>query len=157
MAPVFGNALEDAMAKADLPPKGLEHLENRSNLTKHRDTYSFIDPFRYKNKLRGKLVLITHAHRGIGRASAVAFAQAGASVVCVGPSAESLEALMLEIKEKYNTPTMALAANMTEPKAPAQVVQLVEKYRGPIDVLINVSPPNYVRPFSAEVDIMQDW
>jgi hypothetical protein len=40
---------------------------NKSSLTKRRDTYDFIDPFRFKNKLRGKVVVVTLAHRGIGR------------------------------------------------------------------------------------------
>ena len=50
-------------------------LENKSSLTRHRDTYSFIDPYRFSNTLIGKVVLITQAHRGIGRSTAVAFAR----------------------------------------------------------------------------------
>lgn len=108
---------------------------NKSSLTRHRDTYPFIDPFRFAKQLSGKVVLITHAHRGVGRASAVAFAQAGASVCCLGPSAESLEPLLREIKEKFNTPTLALTADLMQPAAPAQVVDLVAKHRGPVDIL----------------------
>ncbi|PBP24167.1 short-chain dehydrogenase/reductase SDR [Diplocarpon rosae] len=134
-----------------------ETLENQATLTKHRDTYSFIDPYRFKNKLSGKVVLITQAHRGIGRSSAVAFAQAGASVCCVGPSTESLEPLLREIKEKFNTPTLALTANLLVPNAPAEVVRLVEQHRGPVDILINVPPATYSRPFETEPGIMKDW
>jgi hypothetical protein len=54
--------------------------ENKASLTRHRDTYPFIDPYRFQNALREKVAIITLAHRGIGKATALAFAQAGASV-----------------------------------------------------------------------------
>jgi NAD(P)-dependent dehydrogenase (short-subunit alcohol dehydrogenase family) len=156
MALDFGVEFEESVPKIGRSPKLLK-MDNASTLTKHRDTYSFIDPYRFKNKLSGKVVLITQAHRGIGRSTAVAFAQAGASVCCVGPTASSLEALLLEIKEKWNTPTLALATDLTSPQAPAQLVELVEKHRGPIDILINITPAGYLRPFFQERDIMEDW
>jgi hypothetical protein len=49
------------------PPQTQRLWQNKSSLTKRRDTYDFIDPFRFKNKLRGKVVVMTLAHRGIGR------------------------------------------------------------------------------------------
>jgi NAD(P)-dependent dehydrogenase (short-subunit alcohol dehydrogenase family) len=156
MALEFGAEFEESVPVSN-PFPTLRQWENSSTLTKRRDTYSFIDPYRFKNTLSGKVVLITQAHRGIGRATAVAFAQAGASVCCVGPTAGSLEALLLEIKEKWNTPTLALAADLVDPKAATQLVALVEKHRGPIDILINVTPAGYLRPFLQEPDIMQDW
>jgi len=134
-----------------------ETVDNHATLTKHRDTYSFIDPYRFKNKLRGKVVLITQAHRGIGRSTAIAFAQAGASVCCVGPNADSLEPLLRVIKEKYGTPTLALTADLVAPNAAPQIVKLVEQYRGPVDILINITPASYARPIDQEPDIMKDW
>jgi NAD(P)-dependent dehydrogenase (short-subunit alcohol dehydrogenase family) len=131
--------------------------ENKSSLTKRRDTYSFIDPFRFAKQLTGKVVLITQSHRGIGRSTSLAFAQAGASVCCVGPTAESLEPLLREIKEKFNTPTLALTADLMQPAAPAQVVDLITKHRGPVDILINITPAPYIRPLAQESDIMKDW
>lgn len=157
MALDFGAEFEASVPQLTFATKGPNKYENKSSLTRHRDTYSFIDPYRFKNKLSGKIVLITQAHRGIGRSTAVAFAQAGASVCCVGPTAASLEALLLEIKEKWNTPTLALASDLMDPKAPAQLVALVEKHRGPIDILVNITPAGYLRPFIQEPDIMQDW
>ncbi|CAL3965814.1 hypothetical protein PZA11_002666 [Diplocarpon coronariae] len=157
MALNFGSDFLQSMPPLETTLPFQETLENQATLTKHRDTYSFIDPYRFKNKLSGKVVLITQAHRGIGRSSAVAFAQAGASVCCVGPSAESLEPLLREIKEKFNTPTLALTANLLVPNAPAEVVRLVEQHRGPVDILINVPPATYIRPFETEPDIMKDW
>lgn len=82
---------------------------------------------------------------------------AGASVCCVGPSAESLEPLIREIKEKFNTPSLALTADLLQPGAPEQVIQLIEKHCGPVDILINVTPSGYLRPFTEEPSVTQDW
>lgn len=139
------------------PPTPLVRWENDCNLTRHRDTYSFIDPWRFKSQLKGKVALVTDAHRGIGKATAIAFAQAGASVCCIGPNAASLEPVLRQIKEKYGAPTLALTANLLEPSAPASVVALTEQHLGPIDFLINVTGGSYLRPFMQEPDIMTDW
>jgi NADP-dependent 3-hydroxy acid dehydrogenase YdfG len=144
-------------------PDASDHLAsdvfwvNKSSLTKHHDTYPFIDPYRFKNALRKKVVVVTLAHRGIGRTTANAFAAAGASVVLLGPSAEALQPVMMDIKSKYGTPTLALTADLLDPNAPARVVLLVEKHFGPVDILINISPVAYLRPFAKERDILIDW
>jgi NAD(P)-dependent dehydrogenase (short-subunit alcohol dehydrogenase family) len=131
--------------------------ENKTSLTKHRDTYPFIDPHRFKNSLKGKVVVITLAHRGIGSASAKSFAAAGASVALVGPSAQALDLVQKEIKEKYQTPTIALTANPLDSETPKRIVELVETHLGPIDILLNITPPSYLRPFAQEKDIGTDW
>ncbi|PVH78625.1 NAD(P)-binding protein [Cadophora sp. DSE1049] len=157
MALNFGSEFLGSMPPIETTLPFEDVVENQATLTKHRDTYSFIDPYRFKNKLRGKVVLITQAHRGIGRSTAVAFAQAGASVCCIGPNAESLEPVLREIKEKFNTPTLALTADLLAPNAPVQIVKLVEQYRGAVDILVNITPASYIRPFDQEPNIMQDW
>ncbi|KAE9374736.1 NAD(P)-binding protein [Stipitochalara longipes BDJ] len=144
----------------DLPPPMSNPRvvwENKATLTRRRDTYAFIDPYRFKNKLREKVVIVTLAHRGIGKATAIAFAQAGASVCCIGPTAQSLEPVLRDIKEKYNTPTLALTANIVDPDAPAHIVTLVEKHLGPVDFLINITAASYFRSFVREQSIMQDF
>lgn len=75
MALNFGSEFLVSMPPIETTLPFEELVDNRASLTKHRDTYSFIDPFRFRNKLRGKVVLITQAHRGIGRSTAVAFAR----------------------------------------------------------------------------------
>jgi hypothetical protein len=144
-------------------PTSSDHSEsdvfwvNKSNLTRQRDTYPFIDPYRFKNILRHKVVVVTLAHRGVGKTTANAFAAAGASVVVVGPSAQALQTVMIEIREKYGTPTLALTADVLDPHAPERIVHLTEKHLGPVDVLINLSPSAYMRPFTQEQGIMTDW
>lgn len=148
-------------SQPSLPPRSADSpqiiWDNPSNLTPHRDTYPFIDPFRFKNGLKGKVAIVTLAHRGIGKATALAFAQAGASVCCIGPSAQSLEPVLHQIKEKHGTPTLCLTADLAEPEAPAHIVKLVEKHLGQIDILINITAASYFKPFAQEKNIMQDW
>lgn len=134
----------------------LSQRRNANSIPFH-STYPFIDPFRFQDSLKGKVVLITHAHRGIGRATALAFVQAGASVCCTGSSAQALQPVLRLIKEKFDTPTLALTVDLLSPTEPKQLIKLVEKYRGPVDILINVTPPSYAGPFTEEVDIMKDW
>ena len=50
--------------------------------TAHHDTYDVIDPA--KVDLSGKTVLITGASKGIGSATAISFARAGASAIIIG-------------------------------------------------------------------------
>jgi len=53
-------------------------------LTEHHDRYDAIDPrTTLKGSATGKVVFITGASRGIGRATAVAFAEAGAKAVYI--------------------------------------------------------------------------
>jgi NAD(P)-dependent dehydrogenase (short-subunit alcohol dehydrogenase family) len=61
------------------------------------------------NQLAGKLVLITGASRGIGRAAALAFARAGAHVVALARKVEDLEALDDEIKRMRGEATLVPA------------------------------------------------
>lgn len=137
--------------------QGSRFWESTSTLTKRRDTYPFIDPFRFKDSLKGKVVLITLAHRGIGSSSAKAFAAAGASVALVGPDHRSLEAVRREITVKYQTPNLGLAADLVDADAPSRIVQLVEKNLGAIDILLNITPPSHLRPFAQEKDVTRDW
>ncbi|RDW70177.1 hypothetical protein BP5796_08574 [Coleophoma crateriformis] len=132
-------------------------LANESSLTARRDTYPFIDPFRFKDQLYGKVVLITHAHRGIGRASCLAFAAAGATVVCVAQPNTSLVSLVDDIKDFWGTPTYPITADLLDPTVPQRIVALVEEEVGPIDILVNHTPPAYHRPFFREPKDLADW
>ncbi|KAH8821730.1 hypothetical protein F5884DRAFT_100790 [Xylogone sp. PMI_703] len=140
-------------------PKRAGNWENESSLARTRDTYPFIDPRRFENKLVGKVVLITHTTRGLGRSSALAFAAAGASIACVAHNAQSLAPLIMEIRQKYNVPVLPVIADPLSPATPPQIVSYVEKNLGPVDILLNLSPPGYIRPIAHEPSfaISSDW
>jgi len=79
-----------------------------------------------------KTVLITGASRGIGAASARAFADAGANVVLTARSEDALAELAAEIGEK----ALALPCDVADAKAVQDVVAKTLAHFGSLDVLI---------------------
>ena len=61
-------------------------------------SYPYIDPGQFKASLTGSNVLVTGAGRGIGRAIALAFSDAGANIACV---ARTLSELLLSITSSH--------------------------------------------------------
>src|ERR1043165_4653320 len=88
-----------------------------------------------EKQFSGKVALVTGATSGIGQACAMAFAQAGASVVCVGRNSEALD----EIKTKIGADVLTIAADLVETEAPAHVVARAIETFGGIDVLVNAA------------------
>lgn len=69
------------------------------NLTEHHSPYLEIDPnVGLKGSASGKVIFLSGASRGIGQATAVAFAQAGAEAIYVtGRNTDALEATMEKV------------------------------------------------------------
>ncbi|MBP7779850.1 MAG: glucose 1-dehydrogenase [Acidobacteria bacterium] len=83
----------------------------------------------------GKVVVVTGASSGIGRAAALGFSREGASVVLVSRDAVALAAVAAEAAG----PTAVVAADVTADDTPARVVgEAVAQYGG-IDVLVNAA------------------
>jgi len=85
----------------------------------------------------GKIVLVTGAQRGIGRAIAVRFAQAGADVALNflddKAAAESAAAEIVALGRRAAT----LAADIANSAEARSLVSAAERALGPIDVLVN--------------------
>jgi NAD(P)-dependent dehydrogenase (short-subunit alcohol dehydrogenase family) len=94
-------------------------------------------------RLDGKVALVTGASRGIGRAIAAAYAEAGARVLISSRKQEALE----EAAEQMAGEVAVFAANAGEPdQAAACVAHCVEHFGG-IDVLVNNAATNpYMGP-----------
>jgi NAD(P)-dependent dehydrogenase (short-subunit alcohol dehydrogenase family) len=96
------------------------------------------------NQLRGRTALVTGATAGIGRATAVALAALGASVIVHGRDVERGERVVKEI-EAAGGQARFLAADLTDP---AQIARLAEQ-AGEVDILINNAGRSWFGPTAA--------
>ena len=129
----------------------------RSSVTYHQDTYDYISPTKYRDSLKGKVVLITGAGRGIGRATALAFAAAGASVACMARTHLDIENVVKEIEQKGYPRALAIMGDVTDPEAPGRVVKEIEATLGPVDVLVNNAGISRVSDIEHEKDMFKAW
>lgn len=91
-----------------------------------------------EKELDGKVAIVTGATSGIGRATALRFAEAGARVSLIGRNAQMLKALAQEIKSQGGE-AFPLRADVTvQPIARRIVAQTVERFDG-LDVLVNAA------------------
>jgi 3-oxoacyl-[acyl-carrier protein] reductase len=104
--------------------------------------------------LTDRTVFITGGGKGIGRAVALAFAQAGADVAICGRDAAALEATGREI-EAAGRRALAVHADVSdEGQVNAAVAQVIGAF-GAIDILVNNAGRFLVKPF---VELTaEDW
>jgi 3-oxoacyl-[acyl-carrier protein] reductase len=86
--------------------------------------------------ISGKVALITGAGRGIGRATAIAFAKEGIHVGLVGRTIENLQAVAEELKQ-YDVKVAIATANVAELDSISTAVESIRKELGAIDILVN--------------------
>jgi len=104
--------------------------------------------------LTGAIVIVAGAGGGgIGTCSCEAALAAGAEVVAVDQSSDELDKLDL-----LSRPVVKVQADLTEPEAPAAVIQAALNAHGRIDGLINVAGGTSIDDFGPLVDIdHQSW
>jgi NAD(P)-dependent dehydrogenase (short-subunit alcohol dehydrogenase family) len=88
------------------------------------------------NLLKNKVAIITGGGRGIGRATALAFAEAGADVVIAARSQRAIEAVAEEIR-KRNGQALAIPTDVSDPASVDLMVLQTLRASGRIDILIN--------------------
>lgn len=98
--------------------------------------WRYLSPEHSTLVLNGKVVVITGASSGIGRALAMAFAQRGARVVLVARRTEKLEVVQREI-EPYADSVLVIPADITDSAKQAEIVQQTKATFGRIDILVN--------------------
>ena len=86
-----------------------------------------------ESSLRSKVVLVTGASSGIGRATALALSGAGALVVAAGRRAERLQALVEEAPGEM----VSMELDVTSPDSVDRVVSAVFARFGRLDALVN--------------------
>ncbi len=92
-----------------------------------------------------RTVLVTGGGSGLGKATALAFAQSGARVAILSRSAERLEAAAAEIR-KAGTAVLPVAADVRSPEGIESAVERIEKELGPLDILVNNAAGNFLVP-----------
>jgi NAD(P)-dependent dehydrogenase (short-subunit alcohol dehydrogenase family) len=92
-------------------------------------------------RLEGKVAAISGASRGIGRACALALAQAGAKVLLISRSSEELEQTAALVEQEGGQ-AQAMPCDITQP---AQVESVIGPLKQ-LDVLVNVAGINIPEP-----------
>ncbi|MEZ4494874.1 MAG: SDR family NAD(P)-dependent oxidoreductase [Dehalococcoidia bacterium] len=106
-------------------------------------------------KLDGKVVVVTGASRGIGKAIAEVFAAEGGKVVCAArtmkegdhPLEGSLEHTVNGIKAAGNEAS-AVAVDISEYEECEKLIQATHDLYGPVDVLVNNAALTYFIPIA---------
>ncbi len=86
--------------------------------------------------LRGRVALVTGAGRGIGRATALQLAAAGAGVVAAARSVDELAEVVAAIGASGGT-AAAVACDLADRTQSQELVQRAAVSFGPIDILVN--------------------
>jgi len=88
-------------------------------------------------KLKDKIVLVTAASSGIGRATAELFINEGCRVAICSHNKEKLLKTSQEIKNLYNAEPLWEVCDINNPQEIEEAVHIVQKKIGEIDILVN--------------------
>ena len=103
--------------------------------------------------LEGKVAIVTGAGPGIGRATALRFAQDGADVVVAARRPEPLLAMAEELAAETGRRVLAIPCDITDLAACEALAERTASELGRIDVLVNVA----TSPFERARVVDMDW
>jgi NAD(P)-dependent dehydrogenase (short-subunit alcohol dehydrogenase family) len=99
-----------------------------------------------KNPNRGKVVVVTGASAGVGRAVVAEFARQGAHIGLIARGRERLEATKREVEELGGKAIM-LPADVADAQQVEAAAERVENELGPIDIWVNDAMTTIFAPF----------
>ena len=97
-------------------------------------------------RLDGRVALVAGAASGIGRASALGLARAGATVVCADINSEGAANLAKEIIDRIHQRAEALALDITDELSVEGAVGGIRARYGRVDVLVSTPAVNVRKP-----------
>ncbi len=97
-------------------------------------------------RLDGRVALVAGAGRGIGAASAVALAEAGADVAVLSRTPEQIEAVAAQISAAGRR-GLAVPTDVSDADAVAAAVERTVDELGGLDVLVGVTGGSFPKPF----------
>jgi NAD(P)-dependent dehydrogenase (short-subunit alcohol dehydrogenase family) len=106
-----------------------------------------------EKQFTGKVAFVTGATSGIGHACAMAFAKAGANVVCVGRKEDALMELEQRIREISSG--VLIRADLAQEDEAERAVQHAISVFGGIDVLVNAA--GHISSGTIENTSLQAW
>jgi 3-oxoacyl-[acyl-carrier protein] reductase len=105
--------------------------------------------------LKGKVAIVTGAGRGIGKAIATAYAQAGAAVCCAARTVAEIENTVREIEARGGQ-AIALQTDVTQLGSAEQMFQKTVEHFGGLDILVINAGAIYERRRVAD-SRPEDW
>lgn len=107
-----------------------------------------------EKELAGKVALVTGATSGIGRATALRFAAAGARIVIIGRNEQALTAVVDEIHDMGGE-AHAIGADVTVQSSARHIVmETIERFAA-LDVLVNAA--GHIANGTIENTTLSDW
>ena len=106
-------------------------------------------------KLRGKTVLVTGAAKGIGQATALAFAREGCKIAAVDFDEEGLAALVKDCETAGGQAFIGVGDLSKAEGVKSSIAQALKGAGSTVDVLVNNVGSGYVRTFDQLSD--KDW
>ncbi len=122
---------------------------------RHLDPDLFIDRS-LRGHVEGKVVVVTGGSSGIGQATAVMMARAGARLALVARSEDKLAEAVLEIEAEGGSAT-SFAADLTDMESCDAVIDRIFAEMGRIDILVNNAGRSIRRSIATSYDRFHDF
>jgi NADP-dependent 3-hydroxy acid dehydrogenase YdfG len=97
-------------------------------------------------KLQNKVVVITGAGRGIGKAAAHLFAKEGAKVVLASRTKSDLDSLAKDLFDHYDTDTLISVCDVTKSAEVKALIDKTVETFGSVDILLNSAGVGHLKP-----------